>query len=102
MITNQSISIAVRTGNVKYGAKEAIKTTKSGEAKAIILASNCPNEVSESIKYYAELADIPVVTYEGSGWDLGAVCGKPFIVSVLSIIHEGDSDILKRIEGKIE
>lgn len=102
MITNQSISIAVRTGNVKFGEKEGIKSAKSGEAKAIILASNCPSETAKSIKYYAELADIPVITYNGSGWDLGAVCGKPFIVSVLSIIHEGDSDILKRIEGKTE
>ena len=35
------------------------------------------------------------VTPWGTGMELGAVCGKPFIISVLTVIEEGNSDILK-------
>jgi len=31
--------------------------------------------------------------------DLGAVCGKPFMVSALAIREPGDSDILKLAEA---
>jgi large subunit ribosomal protein L30e len=40
-----------------------------------------------------------VSIYNGTSLDLGAVCGKPFEVSALSIKEPGDSNILKIVEA---
>jgi len=99
---DKAIGAAVKTGKVLFGAGSAIKNVKVGRAKLIVLASNCPVNVREDIERFVGLSDIPVVIYNGSSIDLGAACGKPFVVSVLTIREPGDSDILKLIEARRE
>jgi large subunit ribosomal protein L30e len=41
-----------------------------------------------------------VTIYKGNRIDLGAVCGKPFKISALTIREPGDSDILKLTEAE--
>jgi len=92
---NKAIATTVKTGKVMLGANNAVKNAKLGRGKMIILASNCPQNVVDDIKYYAKLSGIPLVIYKGSSIDLGMVCGKPFIVSAMTVREPGDSDILK-------
>ena len=98
---NKAIGTAVKTGKVMFGAGNSLKSVKVGRARLILLASNCPKEVREDIEHFGKLSEIPVVIYNGSSIDLGAACGKPFVVSVLTVREPGDSDILKLVkEGK--
>lgn len=39
---DKAISLAVKTGKVSFGANMALQNAKTGKAKMIILASNCP------------------------------------------------------------
>ena len=80
---------AIDTGKVYYGIRQARKALKRGEAKMFIVASNCP--------FIEELENsgVKVVKYDGHGLQLGAVCGKPFNVSVITIVDPGESKILK-------
>jgi len=96
---DKAIATAVKTGKVEFGAKSAIKNAKLGRAKLIILASNCPKNVRADIEYYSKLSKVPIYIYKGTGIDLAAVCGKPFVVSALSIREPGDSEILKIIKS---
>jgi len=95
---NKAIATSVKTGKVLFGINNAVRNAKLGRAKLIILASNCPKILIDDITYYANFSDVPVVIYKGSSIDLGIVCGKPFVVSALTIREPGDSDILKLIE----
>lgn len=95
---NKAIATTVRTGKVLYGASDAIKSAKMGKAKLLIIAANCSTSIHEEIKYLCRLSGIPVISYVGTNVDLGAVCGKPFSVSALTIKESGDSDILKLAE----
>jgi len=95
---DKAVAAAVKTGKVSFGAKSAIQYAKTGKAKLILLAENCPKEVREDVEYYCKLSKVPLVTYKGSSIDLAAVCGKPFVVSALSIREPGDSEILKLVE----
>ena len=52
--------------------------------------------------YYAKMSSIPVVIYKGTSIDLGMICGKPFMVSALTIREPGDSDILKAVKEEAE
>jgi large subunit ribosomal protein L30e len=95
---DKAIAAAVKTGKVSFGANAALQNAKTGKAKMIILASNCPKDIKEQVEYYCKLSNVPVMTYKGASMDLAEVCGKPFIISALSIRETGDSEILKVTE----
>jgi large subunit ribosomal protein L30e len=96
---DKAIAAAVKTGKVSFGANSAVQSAKTGRAKLIVLASNCPQSTRESIEYYCRLSSVPSITYKGSSLDLAAVCGKPFSFSALTIREPGDSEILKLTES---
>ena len=95
---NKAIATTVKTGKVMLGANNAVKNAKLGRGKLIVLASNCPRNVVDDVSYYSKLSSVPVLIYKGSSIDLGMVCGKPYIVSALTVREPGDSDILKAIQ----
>ena len=97
---NKAIVTTVKTGKVLFGTNNAINNAKTRKAKLIIVASNCPQKIRGDIEYYCKLSNIPVTIYKGNRTDLGAVCGKPFRVSALTIRKPGDSDILKLAEAE--
>ncbi|MEM3616497.1 MAG: 50S ribosomal protein L30e [Candidatus Bathyarchaeia archaeon] len=95
---DKAISTAVKTGKVSFGSNFAIQSAKTGKAKMIIVASNCPAKIRSDLEYYCKLSNVPLIVYRGSSTDLAAVCGKPFLVSALTIREPGDSEILKLVE----
>ena len=96
---DKAIATTVRTGKVLLGASSAVKNAKIGKAKLFILAANCPASVRGDIEYYCKFSGIPVIFYNGTSIDLGAACGKAFMVSALTIKELGDSDILRLTEA---
>ncbi len=96
---DKAIASAVKTGKVSFGANAALQNAKTGKAKMIILASNCPKNIKDDIEYYGKISKVPVITYKGGSMDLAEVAGKLFIISALSIRESGDSDILKLTEA---
>ncbi len=92
---NKAIATAVKTGKVTFGAVSALQNAKTGKAKMIVIASNCPQEMHENIEKSCKLSSVPFLVFKGSVLDLASVCGKPFMVSALSIREPGDSEILK-------
>ena len=95
---DKALATACKTGKVSFGANTALQNAKTGKAKMIVLASNCPKDIKEQIEYYGEISKVPVVAYKGGSMDLAEVCNKLFIISALSIRETGDSDILKLTE----
>lgn len=97
---DKAISTGIKTGKVLLGSKSTIKSVKTGETQMVVVASKSPRDIRQDIAYYCQLSDIPLVVYEGSSRDLAFVCGKPFLVSALSIKDPGDSEILKLMEDE--
>jgi large subunit ribosomal protein L30e len=95
---DKAIASAVKTGKVSYGANAALLNAKTGKAKMIVLASNCPEDIRNDVESYGKLSKVPVLNYRGASMDLANVCGKLFIISALSIREPGDSEILKAVE----
>ncbi len=87
--------MVVKTGKVDLGCKEAVSAAKSGKAKLIILASNCPEPYRSDILYNANLSEVPVFTFTGTSRDLASACEKPFVIAALTVREPGDSEILK-------
>ena len=97
---NKAIAAAVKTGKVSFGADVALQNAKTGKAKMIVLATNCPKNLKEEIEYNCKLSNVPVMMFKGASMDLATVCNKPFIISALSIREAGDSEILKVTESR--
>ncbi|MEM0357863.1 MAG: 50S ribosomal protein L30e [Candidatus Bathyarchaeia archaeon] len=96
---DKAIATAVKTGKVYFGANSAIQSAKTGRAKMIIIASNCPKEIRSDLEYYCKLSRIPLIVFRGTSTDLAMICGKPFVVSALTIREPGDSEILRLVEA---
>lgn len=98
MDIGREIRKAAETGRVMIGTEKSIKTMKTGEAKLVIVAENAPQKTREDIEYYSQLSGIRIRTFEGSGMELGTLCGKPFVISVVAVISAGESNVLM-VEG---
>lgn len=96
MDINRALKMAVNTGIVHFGVKQAVKSAKTGEVKLFIRASNFPEHEKEVI----EGLDIPTYNYPGNNFELGTVCGKPFSISILSVVEAGESEIMDLISSE--
>jgi len=95
---DRAIATTAKTGKVMFGANNALRNAKLGRGKLIVVASNCPRSIVDDVTYYAKLSGIPVVIYKGSSIDLSMRCGRPFMVSALTVREPGDSDILNAVQ----
>ena len=95
MSLNQPIASAVSTGKCRLGTRFSIEAIKSGEAKLVVVAANCPRDEYEDIERYAQLSGIRVREFNGTSWDLGEVIGRPHMVAAIAILEPGDSNILE-------
>ena len=95
---SREIRRAVDTGKVVFGFKQAEKILLKGNAELLIFSNNAPKASRERIQEYATIAGIPCYDFEGSSLELGAICGKPFMVSVVAIQDYGKSKIFTAIK----
>jgi large subunit ribosomal protein L30e len=91
---SNDIRLAVDSGKAAFGINRASETIMSNTSKMIIIASKNKGDRLNDIQHLAKISDIKVKVFEGTPMALGVVCGKPFSVSVLSILDAGNSNIL--------
>ncbi|KAJ3199452.1 60S ribosomal protein L30 [Entophlyctis luteolus] len=93
---NSRLALVMKSGKYTLGYKSTLKSIRSGKAKLLLIAGNCPPLRKSELEYYAMLSKTSVHHYSGNNIDLGTACGKYFRVGVISIIDAGDSDIISR------
>ncbi len=80
----------INSGKMYFGMKQAKKAIKKGEAKVIIVASNAPNAI--------DAENVPIIKFDGDGFELGALCGKPFSISVVTVVSEGEARLSSMVK----
>jgi len=90
----RDIRLAVDTGKVAIGAKEATKAINADSAKIIVVASKGAKSAIADILHICKVAEIKVIKFEGSAMELGATCGKPYSINAMAILEPGNSNIL--------
>ncbi len=76
----------VGTKNLLIGTGRTIKNLKTGKLSRVYVSSNCPDNIKEDLNYYGDLSETPILELKQTNEELGAVCKKPFFVSVLSVL----------------
>ncbi|MEW6295389.1 MAG: 50S ribosomal protein L30e [Candidatus Diapherotrites archaeon] len=96
---NKEIRRAVDTGKVIFGSRQSNKNILKGNGELIILSQNISRLLKEKLTGLAKISEIPFYEFKGTSLELGAVCGKPYPVSVMTITNAGKSKILS-VTGK--
>lgn len=86
---NKVLRNTIQTGKVAVGSRQTVKAVDSNQAKAVVMASNCPEDVRNMIT-----GKVPVIDFPGMGVEMGTVCGKPFAIAVMAVEDPGESDIM--------
>jgi len=91
----KALRITLKTGKVIIGSKRTLKAVKLGKVQMVIKANNCPEYIASDVYKYCQEFEpkIKIIEYNGSSWDLGFICGKPFMISLLGIVSVGDSEL---------
>ncbi len=92
MDINKALRTAISTGKVYFGIEQTKKALKKGEAKLIILSSNCPSMFVNDLNKQKKIS---TYNFNGSNIELGSACGKPFPISVLTVVKAGKSNIMQ-------
>lgn len=88
---NLSLRRAMKTGQVILGQNSVEKIIAENKAELVIIAKNAPAQVRA---FLAENESVSLYEFKGSSRQLGKECGRDHMVSVLAIVHAGESDIL--------
>lgn len=70
------------------GEDVTLKAVKTGRVSKILLASNAASTVKEDMSYYGTISGIEVVNLDQPNEELGAICRKPFSISVIGVRKE--------------
>jgi len=102
--TNRELQKVLKSGKVLIGTNETLKAlrVKGKEVKAVIYASNCPEEIKEGFKGITKRkkGNPPFYEYPVNSLELGLACGKPYSIASLCILDAGKSDILRLVNNK--
>ncbi|KAJ7576871.1 60S ribosomal protein L30 [Mycena floridula] len=88
------LALTVKSGKYTLGYKSALKQMRSGKAKLVLIAGNCPPLRKSELEYYAMLSKTSVHHFAGTNIALGTAAGKMFRVGVMTVSDQGDSDLL--------
>ena len=80
-----NIKVAYKTGKLIFGKSQVLSQLRQKPFKMLILANNCPAELSAQLSYYNSLMNdnLFVHRYHGSSWELGIAMGKPYMISII-------------------
>ncbi len=97
MDVNTALKKMLKTGQLEFGYRRGVKNLLAGNAKAVIIASEGPERIKSDIIKYASAAGVPVLNFPGTSLELGRACGKPFLISTITVLNPGDVSV-KEVE----
>jgi len=81
----------IKTGKVIIGTKEVIKSIKG--SKLIVYSSYLSKDRISEIVNTCKSLSVPFIEFKGTSMDLGRICGKLFLISVIAVKSSGEVDL---------
>jgi large subunit ribosomal protein L30e len=75
-------------GKLVIGGERTLKLLKQGHAKHVYLSKNCNADMCGDVKRYAQMSGTEVSQLNESSEELGALCRRPFGISIISVAKE--------------
>ena len=84
-MSTTEIRKAIDDGKAILGAKRTMKLLRQGKLKQVYLTSNVSDHVRDDIEHLCTISNVQIDTIEMTNKELGVLCKRPFVVSVLSV-----------------
>jgi large subunit ribosomal protein L30e len=81
----EDIKKILKGKKIVFGTKVSVKMLRSGNLAKIYLSSNAPAELCGDVEQYAKLSGTEVVRLNYPNSELGALCKRPYSVSVIGV-----------------
>ena len=85
MAAVEEIKKIIKDKKAVIGTNAVLKGLKLGKVSKVFVTINCPEDIKESVKHYAELSKAEVIEIEQPNDELGILCKKPFSISLLGL-----------------
>ncbi|HLC99179.1 MAG TPA: ribosomal L7Ae/L30e/S12e/Gadd45 family protein [Candidatus Nanoarchaeia archaeon] len=81
----EDIKKLVKEKKVFIGKDQTLKNLRLGKVSKVLLASNCPAELKETIERYSKMSGASVEQLDVPNDELGILCRKHFFISVMGV-----------------
>jgi large subunit ribosomal protein L30e len=78
----ENLRKALKEGKLKVGTDQTLKSLGQGKVEEVFLSSNCPEDLMKRIEKYCNLGECKFTQLKENSKELGAICKKPFSISV--------------------
>ncbi|MGV8168754.1 MAG: ribosomal L7Ae/L30e/S12e/Gadd45 family protein [Candidatus Nanoarchaeia archaeon] len=68
------------------GTQETMKAMRQGKLKKLFVVSNADPKFLKDLEQYKDMAKVEVEYLNMTNEELGAICRKPFLISVLGVL----------------
>ena len=92
MDLGRQLKLAIATGTLLFGVKQTQDACARGEARMVIFAANCPEDVTSDLR--ARHPELLFHRTDLVNRELGTACSKPFAVSTICITDAGRRDLM--------
>lgn len=82
----ENIRDLIKTEKIVFGKDEVLKNLRNSNLAKILLSSNVPEETITEIRNFSGLNNTEVLTLDIPNVELGAICKKPFSVSMIGVL----------------
>lgn len=93
---NKLLKGLMKKGTISIGERQTKLSLENSSAKLVITANNCP--YLKDIESMCKEKNIALYTYGANGVELGAACGKKFMICSIAVLDEGNSGILQIVK----
>jgi len=91
------LKIISKTGKFIIGEKTLLREIKTKKIKIVLLAKNIPDSSFIKITDICSKKSISVIKSTRNNRELGMICNRPYLVSVLAIIDFGAFSLIKSV-----
>ncbi len=85
MIVIDEIRKLLNTDKIIIGTDRTLKLLRKGELAKVFVSSNAEVEAKKDLEYYKKIGGVEVHALDVNNEELGTICGKPFLVSVIGV-----------------
>jgi large subunit ribosomal protein L30e len=82
-MTMEQLKDAFKEKTLTYGLRETLKKVKTKKVDTVFVAKDCPEDLRQDLTSNAKISGVNIIELDISSQEIGAVCKKPFPVTVL-------------------
>jgi len=78
----------LKNKEIILGTEKVLKELKLGKLAKVYVSNNTPESVRADLTKYGKLVDVEIINLKFSNEEIGEICKKPFLISVLGQIKK--------------